>query len=89
MIHCRVAVVAVLLLAAAGTTTPGALVIDPEEAVRAAFAGWLLRQGYVVWTVANQDEALAVYRQHGSAIALIVEDLHFYWLPPRDTSPKR
>jgi hypothetical protein len=61
--------------------SPGVLVIDPDEAVRAAFSGWLLQQGFAVWTVADQEEALAVYRQHRSTIALVVEDLRTYWLP--------
>jgi hypothetical protein len=76
------------------TSTPGlfspvVLVIEPEDAVRAALAGWLLGQGFLVWTAADQEEALTVYRQHGGTIALVVEDLRTYWLTPRDTSPKR
>jgi CheY-like chemotaxis protein len=59
------------------------LVIDSEDAVRAALAGWLLQQGFLVWSAANQDEALSVYREHRQSIALVVEDLQTYWLPPR------
>jgi hypothetical protein len=70
---------------AAAAITPGVLVIDPEEAVRAALAGWLRQQGFAVWTAADQDEALSVYQQHGAAITLVVEDLHTYWLPPPAT----
>jgi hypothetical protein len=69
---------------AAGAANPGVLVIDREEAVRAALFGWLRQQGFVVWTAADQDEALTVYRQHGGAISLVVEDLRTYWLPPND-----
>jgi hypothetical protein len=70
-------------------TTPGVLVIDPEEAVRAAFSAWLAHQGFAVWTAADQDEALALYRQHGSAIVLVVEEMRTYWIPHRGTNPKR
>jgi hypothetical protein len=71
---------------APGASTPGVLVIDREEAVRAALFGWLRQQGFVVWTAADQEEALTLYRKHGGAISLVVEDLRTYWLPPRDLS---
>jgi hypothetical protein len=69
--------------------SPGVLVIEKEDTVRAALAGWLLHQGFAVWTAVDQEEALAVYQQHRSAITLVVEELRTYWLPPRDASPQR
>jgi hypothetical protein len=69
-----------------GFSSPGVLVIESEDAVRAALAGWLLHQGFLVWTAADQEEALTVYRKHGPGIALVVENLRTYWLPPRETT---
>lgn len=51
------------------------LVIDDEESVREAVSDILQMEGYTVFTAANGDEGISIYRTEGKAIDLILLDL--------------
>jgi hypothetical protein len=53
---------------------PGILIIEHEDNVRHALARCLRRHGYPVWQAADEQEALAVFKNHGHAIELVMDD---------------
>jgi CheY-like chemotaxis protein len=52
---------------------PGVLVVDDEGCVRGVMNVWLRRQGFATWLASNGLEALALYRQHGREIAVVLD----------------
>jgi CheY-like chemotaxis protein len=51
------------------------LVVDDEAVVLKAYGRLLRKLGYQVLTATDGEEALAVYREHGAAIALVLLDM--------------
>jgi PAS domain S-box-containing protein len=61
------------------------LLVDDEEAVRTVGARMLEWSGFQVLSVADGDEALAVYRQHADAIVCVLLDLTMPGLSGEET----
>jgi CheY-like chemotaxis protein/nitrogen-specific signal transduction histidine kinase len=58
-----------------GTGHEGILVVEDDEAIRAATRRALESRGYRVWTAEDGADGLAAFQAHGEHIALIVSDL--------------
>jgi CheY-like chemotaxis protein len=54
---------------------PGVLVVDDEPLVRSLVSLGLERVAFEVWTAANGREAIELYRQERSRIAVVVLDV--------------
>jgi CheY-like chemotaxis protein len=55
---------------------PGVLVLDDEPHMRTVLDLTLRRHGFPVWPAADGREALDLYRRHGSAIGVLLLDVH-------------
>jgi CheY-like chemotaxis protein len=55
--------------------SPGILIVDDEPAIRRLLEMVLRRHGFRTWTAGDGREALAIYRQHRSAIAVVLLDV--------------
>jgi CheY-like chemotaxis protein len=53
----------------------GVLVVDDDPSIRALFTLCLPPQGFAVWGAASGEEALDVYREHGSTIDVVLLDV--------------
>jgi CheY-like chemotaxis protein len=57
------------------TRAPGILVVDDDPSIRLLLDVGLRQRGFTVWKAANGEEALALYRLHRDAIALVLLDV--------------
>jgi len=53
----------------------GILVVDDDLLIRTLFTTCLAGQGFEVWTAGSGAEAIEFYREHGSAIAVVLLDV--------------
>jgi DNA-binding NtrC family response regulator len=61
----------------AGTRgTPGILVVEDEEGIRAVLDIALRQQGFMVWLARNGLEGIDLYRRHRETIGMVLLDVH-------------
>lgn len=61
--------------AVSGPRKFGILVVDDEEVIRNVLEVQMRKEGFAVWLAAEGHEALQLYRQHQSAIDVVLLDL--------------
>jgi CheY-like chemotaxis protein len=60
---------------------PGVLVVDDDALIRSMLRSGLEQHGFKVWLAASGGEALAMYRQHWTAITVVLLDVR---MPGKD-----